>query len=103
MKYKINYFINNKMQTGGGGKKELILFKADWCGHCTKFLPGWQQLQNEMKDVKFTTYECDKDESKVKKYNVDKFPSIFLKTGGNVYEYMSERNLEMIKQFVNSF
>jgi thiol-disulfide isomerase/thioredoxin len=107
MKYKINYFINDQIQIGGNEQnkkikkteKELLLFKADWCGHCNNFLPIWEKLEQELSggsnNIKFRVYDNDKHPDKFKAYDVNKFPSIFLKVGEDVYEYMSDRNLDI--------
>ena len=33
------------------GKKALVLFHADWCGHCKKFMPEWNKISNEVNDM----------------------------------------------------
>ena len=53
LKYKLKYQElkalkqQNQKQLGGTSKKNIILFKANWCGHCQNFMPKWEQLQNK--------------------------------------------------------
>ena len=50
LKYKLKYAelkALKQQQQGGSSKKNVILFKANWCGHCQNFLPKWENLQNK--------------------------------------------------------
>ena len=42
--YKTKYLNLKYNQNGGGNKINVILFKADWCGHCIKFKPNWKKI-----------------------------------------------------------
>jgi len=45
----------------------VVLFYADWCGHCTKFKPIWNKIKQSNKQYKFREIEhtdfmkCQKD------------------------------------------
>ena len=32
--------------------KKVILYYADWCGHCTHFKPVWKALKNVFMNLK---------------------------------------------------
>ena len=37
----------------GGSQNKVMLFYADWCGHCTSFKPTWNALKNHFdKNIK---------------------------------------------------
>lgn len=101
---------NNLNMTGGGSKnddktpKRLILFKAEWCGHCQSFKTTWEQVQKKLKknNLEFITYDSDNNAEMMKKYNVKGFPTIMLETNTNVKEFTGMRNLEAIKYFLDS-
>ena len=44
------------------GEKALVLFHADWCGHCKKFMPEWDKISKEINSsdngVKLMKVEC---------------------------------------------
>lgn len=88
----------------------LMLFYADWCGHCKTFKPIWETAKTSMKknnknvDVKFLSFNADVDEDKkkIKKYNVSGFPTIKAKYNGKIHEFKGERTLEGLKEFVDS-
>jgi thiol-disulfide isomerase/thioredoxin len=95
-----------KQMKGGDNKSnELYLFKAEWCGHCRNFKPTWDALQNTMKDnIKFITYDADKDKSVIKQYKIDGFPTLMMKTKDDrVIEYVGERDINGLMQFINSY
>ena len=107
LKYKVKYMELKKTQfhmKGGGDINTLYLFKADWCPHCINFRETWDILQKDMKGkINFIAYDADKDKSIIKEYNVEGFPTLMLKTKDRVIEYVGERNISGIKQFVNEY
>jgi glutaredoxin len=108
MKVKVNYMYSpfktiNSLNQSGGGIKEAILFKADFCGHCKQFKSTWKELTNECPDIKFTTYDMNKDPKKMEEYNVEKFPTIFLKTNSDTFEHVGPRDKKTIKTFFDNF
>ena len=103
-KYKKKYLDlkNSKVQTGGSENKvNLILFKAEWCGHCQNFKPTWESLQKNLNNVNFVTYDADSNENEMQKYNVEGFPTIMLEKDQKLIEFNKERNIGNILEFVN--
>jgi thiol-disulfide isomerase/thioredoxin len=47
--YKKKY-LKKKMSkmSGGSSKNELMLFKAEWCGHCKKLEPLLNEVEKEV-------------------------------------------------------
>jgi thiol-disulfide isomerase/thioredoxin len=83
--------------------KEIILFKADWCGHCNNFMPMWNKIQkNELENIKFTTYDADSNNDKIKEYKINGFPTLLMKSNNKLYEYAGERTLDSINNFISS-
>ncbi len=106
-KYKTKYInlkkkLNNEM-TGGGNKVDVILFKAEWCGHCVKLKPTWGKLQEKFnKKFNFITYDADKDTKIFEKYKVDAFPTIILQDGEHKKEYDGPRDMESLESLFNN-
>ena len=72
-----------------GGDK-LVLFYADWCGHCKSMKPDWDDAANEVnkdgekKMVKINVGGKDNGEDAImKKYGIDGFPTIFKFSNGS--------------------
>ncbi len=62
-------------------KPMLVLFYADWCGFCVRFMPIFEELHKKHKDhfnfVKVNV-EDNKYEAAVKKYEIAAFPTVFM-------------------------
>ncbi len=113
LKYKNKYKnlkneINKKIHLEGGGiseKKKLILFKAEWCGHCKSFKPVWEKLQKEYEkndDVELVTYDSDNNKLEMLMYKINSFPTILLQSKKGGVEYQGQRNENDIKKFLES-
>jgi len=104
LKYKAKYFnlkSFSKTQSGGGNTTEIYLFKADWCGHCRGFKPTWEKISKELSSkYKFITVDADKDSDKIKKWNIQGFPTIIKKVGDNAQEYVGPRDEQSVREFI---
>lgn len=108
LKYKAKYLAlknkKSKGMTGGGNKVDVILFKADWCGHCKNFKPTWEKVAEIYnKKFNFIVYDADKQREKFEEYKVDAFPTVLIKNGSNIIPYDGERSFEEISNFLNNF
>ena len=89
--------------------KKLVLFYADWCGHCKKFKPIWDDMSNQSnKDGKNKLLKIDlggddpKNTSIMEKYKVDGFPTVALLNNGKLEEtYNGERSKEALSNFIS--
>jgi thiol-disulfide isomerase/thioredoxin len=108
IKYKLKYIrlkqqINSQNMTGGGNKIDIILFKADWCGHCINFKPTWEKLQQKFNNkFHFITYDADKNNKELTKYKVESFPTIIIQDGEHKKEYDGERDMKSLESLFNN-
>lgn len=90
-------------------KKSMVLFHANWCGHCKKLMPEWDKLSNKWNDaqdnVQFIKVECgnpkENEEHKkiMEKYNIQGYPTIYVFENGKGREYTKSRQInEMEKE-----
>jgi thiol-disulfide isomerase/thioredoxin len=92
-----------KKQAGGGEKKEVYLFKAEWCPHCTGFKPTWKKLEKEFNNkYTFITYDSEKDKNSIKKWDIKGFPTIIKRIGNDMEEYVGPRDEESVKKFITA-
>jgi thiol-disulfide isomerase/thioredoxin len=107
LKYKKKYLsLKNKNMIGGFDKPKIVLFKADWCGHCKMFMPVWTKLQEDYKrTIKFITYDSEVHKDQINKMNVQGYPTIHILQNGGREEYIGERTYEgleeKIKKIIN--
>jgi len=109
LKYKAKYLNLKKtmsQQKGGAegiedSKKEIYLFKAEWCGHCKGFKPTWEKIKEEYKDkYTFITVDSEKDKKKIEEWKISGFPTIIKKTNNNAEEYVGPRDEASVKEFI---
>jgi len=104
-KYKQKYLNLKQSQTAGFNQKhddkpKLMLFKAEWCGHCKRFKDSWKALKSHLPEVDFVTYDADYNENIMKQYGVQSFPTLMLKKSDEILEFNQERNIDNIIEFV---
>ena len=110
LKYKNKYItlknLQQTSQTGGGkkeDKREVYLFKADWCPHCVGFKPDWEKLQKNLgKKYKFITYDGDQNKDKISEWKVEGFPTIIVKRGGEALEYLGPNEYNSVLDFIEN-
>lgn len=88
-------------------KPKLLLFHAKWCGHCVHFMPTFLKLKNEYADLNKLDVISIEDGQKggkelVEEYGIQGFPTIKLYDGKNIHEYNGGRDINNIRDFVNS-
>ncbi len=89
----------------------ITLFHASWCGHCTNFMPTWDQMRQDtsaLKNIEFNAYEDSElgnvPES-VKSINGKParsfgFPTLKVSIDGQDYLYGGVRTPEAIYTFI---
>lgn len=97
---------------GGNNQKKLMFFRAEWCGHCTRFKPVWDEFVSECTNTKMFPHvqivELDIDQESTKplmaKHNVGGFPHVVLTDANdeNDVVYSGNRTKEDLIQFLQS-
>lgn len=94
-------------------KKCLVLFYADWCGHCKNFKPIWDEVASDVNtgdDKKLMKVNVgngtDAEQEIMEKYNVNGFPTVVLVDNTNSFQslevYEGERTKDSLVQYVNT-
>jgi thiol-disulfide isomerase/thioredoxin len=82
---------------------KLVLFYADWCGHCKKIKPIWDETaasvnKEENKMIKVNCGEGSAaDEEVMKKYNIEGYPTIIKFINGKPFEYKGDRDSDSFR------
>jgi thiol-disulfide isomerase/thioredoxin len=86
-------------------EKTLVLFYADWCGHCKKLEPDWDKSAETVKgrmlkrNVGAKEGECSptihaENEELMEKYNIKGFPTIIIFQDGKAVPYDGPRKVD---------
>ena len=87
-----------------GKKPMFIKFYANWCGHCKKIKPEWDETAEEVnkKNKKMLKVNCGNGSKKEKeimsKYNIDGYPTIIVFDNGVASPYEGKRTKEAFKE-----
>ena len=80
----------------------MVLFFADWCGHCRRLKPEWTAATG-MGGVGWNVVECNEPSELVEslraKYHVKGYPTIMRLKGSKYDIYNGERKSEDIREF----
>ena len=96
--------------SGGTPKGELVIVKAEWCGHCKKAMPEFNRLVRaspiKLQDgsevaVRLLDEQLHKQE--VQKLGVQGYPTIkFIPVGAPAIDYNGERTHDGVLSFLQS-
>lgn len=84
----------------------LVIFKAEWCGHCKNTMPEIQKLQQEqLGNVNIVVVDSDEKPDLIKEHGVQGFPTIRFYPEGlgnkkNYENFNGERNVQGFKTFL---
>ncbi|AYV84662.1 MAG: putative thioredoxin [Hyperionvirus sp.] len=84
-------------------KHKLCLYRAGYCGACTRFKPIWDKFvgQNKSDRVVIESVDCQKDSNLCK--NIDGYPTVMLhKNDGTNVEFTGARTVDALNDFVRA-
>ena len=86
----------------------LYNFYSPMCGYCRQFMPAWEQLKAELRgnlnlELRSINATDPQNERLTFYYNVDKYPTIILVTPGKNIEYVGNRTVDDIKDFLRKY
>jgi len=116
-----NYFVKkteNKfanVPNANRRNKEVIVhfFHVDWCPHCKKALPEWDNFKKQFNNkemngyiVKCNEIDCTNETSEVQnmmnKFNIESYPTVKMVKDKNTIEFDSKISTNTLEHFVNS-
>ena len=99
------------------GKLDVMFFSVDWCPHCVKAKPEWEQFVKKYNNqvVKGYTITCvggdkginctNSDDPEVKeatsKYSIQHFPTLIFVQNGTQVEFDAKISMKNLEDFVN--
>jgi thiol-disulfide isomerase/thioredoxin len=86
--------VGQNIITGTIYPTKVILYHADWCGHCQTFKPEWQKFKQIITTNNLPITVMDFEQKKIpptQMANITGFPTIIIHRGGKQEEYKDER------------
>ena len=68
------------------GNVTVVDFFANWCGPCRKMAPLLEEVETELKNVKFAKINTDENIEMAKKYQVSGLPTLMVFKNGEAVE-----------------
>lgn len=109
------YNINREPSDSSDSSKnaELMFFFADWCPHCKKSKPEWEEVRAEYEGktingyvVKFKEIDCtnetEETERLIEKYKIEGYPTLKLIKDGSVIDFDAKVSKENMVEFLNT-
>jgi thiol-disulfide isomerase/thioredoxin len=94
-------------QEGFASGSELIIVKAEWCGHCKKAKNEFVKLvkaspvkMQDGSEVTIRMLDSDENKDEVSALNVKGFPTILYRSGSDRQEYPGERTYDGVMGFL---
>ena len=89
-------------------KKKVVFVFADWCGHCTRFKPTWEKIEQVSKktglfDVQALNVDDKQNSAFIEQYEVSSFPTIMLFSKGKFTKYDDDRDFDKIIAAIDNF
>ena len=88
---------------------QLFLFKVDWCPHCKKAMPVFEEVEKELNGrpingytVTFKTIDCEAEPDMADKFKIEGYPTVKLVKDGQVIEYDAKPEKDKIMEFLNT-
>jgi thioredoxin domain-containing protein 5 len=82
-------------------KPSLILFHANWCGHCKRFMPTWDEFKTKINREEYNVIEIEDGNSFTKKINkLNGYPTVFFIHNDIVIEYKDNRTVKSLLHFL---
>lgn len=83
----------------------IMLFHADWCGHCQSFMPTFDKFSENINKSKLNIvkFNADIDKKKISAFNVEGFPTVMLHDpkSKRFIDYTGNRTMGDLVKFIN--
>lgn len=87
-------------------KPNFVFIKMQGCPHCETFQKVWDELLNDNElanKVNFNQYDMgDNYPNQYKKYTENGYPTILLEVGNEIFPYVRDREVDIIKKFIDT-
>lgn len=90
------------------GDATIYFFFADWCPHCKKAHPEWDNFKNSIAGTTVNNYnihplevDCsDGNDPRIQKYSVNGYPTVVLEKDGKTIQLDARITKDNLEQFI---
>jgi glutaredoxin len=104
----VYYFMNGNTREffhREGVGNRFVMYKVDWCPHCTKAKPAFESLMrdfNHRQDIQLMIVDCEEHQDRCEKADVNSYPTFMLeKADGSNQQYRSVLTQEGVSDFLS--
>lgn len=84
-----------------GGELKLLVFGAEWCGHCKVLKPRIMELAQNHPDLKICLHNVDEATDAAEKFRIAGVPSlIVLRDGKEAGRHTGAMSLSQLESFI---
>jgi len=95
------------------GETVIYFFHVEWCPHCKKALPEWNNFKSKHNGKEIHGYklkcvdiDCTNETSEITQYintyNIDSYPTVKLVRDGTIIDFESKITSSSLEKFVNT-
>ena len=106
-------FVENKELMGVDSmdinEVDIYYFFTEWCPHCKKARPIWDNLKEQYNDkifngktLHFKEVNCEENEKIADQFNIEGYPTIKLVKGNQVVDYDAKPDAASLKEFLQT-
>ncbi len=106
---KPKYVPNKEFEGEGAGIAEVMYFYTEWCPHCKKAKPQWENFKQEFdgktinnNKVVCKEYDCEKNDKVCDEYKVEGYPTIKMLKDNQVIDFDAKPTIENLTKFVET-
>jgi len=108
-----NKFANVANANRRNKEAEVMFFHVDWCPHCKKALPEWNNFKKQYNDKEINGYiikckdiDCTAESSEItsltNKFQIESYPTVKMVKDTNTIEFDSKITSKTLERFVNT-
>lgn len=90
---------------------KILFFYANWCPHCKKAKPDWDQFNSDYNNTEMGFYKIVNEQidctegtdSRIQEYAIDGYPTIIMVKDGKRINYDARITYDNLKKFAEDF